>query len=194
MMLQTSARIFLVRHGETQWNAAGIYQGALDSPLTDRGVAQARYCGEILAAHVGDIDHVFASPLGRTQQTEAILRAGRDYPPTIWDNRLAEVTAGSWDGLSHIDIEAGWPGALDGSDAFDWYFRSPDGESYAAAMARVTDWLRGCEGTVLAVSHGLLGRLIRGAYLGLPEAETLRLPVPQDVVWRMENGAIEPLE
>lgn len=86
----------------------------------------------------------------------------------------------SWDGLTHIDIEAQWPGLLDGSTPFDWYFRSPDGESYEAVVERATDWLSELQGNVIAISHGLVGRIIRGTYLGLSKDDALGLPVPSD--------------
>jgi broad specificity phosphatase PhoE len=56
---------------------------------------------------------------------------------------------------------------------------------------RVVAWLAEVQGIVIAVSHGLIGRLIRGAYLGLPRREALSLPVPQDIVWRLAERRIE---
>jgi broad specificity phosphatase PhoE len=54
-------------------------------------------------------------------------------------------------------------------------------------------WLAEVQGTVVAVSHGLTERLIRGAYLGLHRREDLSLPVPQDIVWQLADGRIEAL-
>lgn len=133
------------------------------------------------------------SPLGRAQQTAAIIRAHGTYASSITEPRIQEVTIGTWDGLTHDDIEAGWPGLLDGATAFDWYFRAPDGETYEAAVMRVRSWLDAASGSIVAVSHGLLGRLVRGAYLDLPRAEALVLPVPQDVVWHLAHGRVEAL-
>lgn len=127
-----STEVYLLRHGETEWNAAGRFQGQLDSPLTRRGRDQAAQLGRILAAALGDQPApLHASPLGRVQETAAIV--GRHLPklgPLLLEPRLQEVSIGSWDGLTHTDIDAGWPGLLDGATAFDWYFRSPDGEGY----------------------------------------------------------------
>ena len=64
-----SAEIYLLRHGETLWNVEGRFQGRLDSPLTARGVQQAERCGRKLAATLGQVDAVVASPLGRVRQT-----------------------------------------------------------------------------------------------------------------------------
>ena len=185
--------IYLIRHGETEWNSVGRFQGRLDSPLTLRGVAQAEACGRRLAQVANDANEMWASPLGRVRETVAILRSFATYPDGRWYRRLEEVSVGTWDGLTHVDIDACWPGVLDGSTPFDWFFRSPDGENFDAAMERVSAWLAGLTGIVVAVSHGLLGRVIRGSYLGIDKDEALRLPVPQDVIWRLAEGRVETI-
>lgn len=185
--------IYLIRHGETEWNASGRFQGRLDSLLTEKGKAQAAACGKRLSTLGIEFEAFLASPLGRTRQTASIVASFGDFPETQFDERLAEVSVGSWDGLTHIDIDAQWPGLLDGSTPFDWFFRSPDGESYEAAFERTTEWLHGLRGIVVAVSHGLIGRIIRGAYLDLSKDDALSLPVPQDVIWRLAEGQIEAI-
>jgi broad specificity phosphatase PhoE len=57
----------------------------------------------------------------------------------------------------------------------------------------VAAWLSEVQGIVVAISHGLTGRLIRGTYLGLPRREALSLPVPQDVVWLLADRRVEAL-
>lgn len=185
--------IYLIRHGETEWNVQGRFQGRLDSVLTNTGVKQAEAIGRRLAGLDLSFGAFITSPLGRTRQTAAIIAGLARLPAIQWDDRLAEVSLGSWDGLTDIDIDAQWPGLLDGSTQFDWFFRSPDGESYDAVFQRAECWLRERQGVTVAVSHGLISRLIRGAYSGLPKTEALSLPVPQDVIWRLSNGRIEPI-
>ena len=107
------------------------------------------------------------------------------------DDRLKEVSLGSWDGLTDEDIEHVSPGACDGSTHFDWFFRSPDGESFDEAQARLSQWLAEVDAgdeCHIAVSHGLSGRILRGSYLGLSKRDTLRLDVPQDGMFVLENG------
>ena len=191
--MSSQKEIYLVRHGETEWNASGRFQGKLDSRLTERGTEQAAAYGRHLAAVAGEIDALVASPLGRVRETTAIIKSFGKFPEPQWEPLIAEVSVGSWDGLTHTDIDAQWPGWLDETTPFDWFFRSPDGESYDAAMSRVTRWLESLQGVVLAVSHGLIGRLIRGAYLGLAKDDALGLPVPQDVIWRLADGRVEPI-
>ncbi|HEX7822181.1 MAG TPA: histidine phosphatase family protein [Sphingobium sp.] len=191
--MRPGATIYLLRHGETEWNAGGRFQGRLDSPLTAKGLAQARAAARRLADLAPVADALCSSPLGRAQQTVEAIRAAHAYPAVQWDWRLAEVSLGSWDGLTHVDIDACWPHHLDGASRYDWYFRAPDGESAEDAAARVRSWLWEQEGTVVAISHGLLSRIIRGIYLDLPWERALELPVDQDCIWRLADGEVSAL-
>ena len=75
---------------------------------------------------------------------------------------------------------------------------APGGESYESVEARVGDWLASLppepQRKVIVVSHGGSGRVVRGAYLGLPRAETLAQEVPQDAVFRLASGAVERID
>jgi broad specificity phosphatase PhoE len=186
--------IYLLRHGETAWNVAGRYQGRKDSVLTRRGKEQAAVLGRILAANLHDLPlRAYVSPLGRAQETAAIVR--RHVPLDCIDEpRLSEVTLGAWDGMSRFEIVTEYPGALDGSDAFDWFFRSPDGESFEAVLRRVSDWLNEVRTPVAAISHGLTGRIVRGVYLGMSRREMLELPVPQEGLYELHDGRMRLIE
>lgn len=182
--------IYLLRHGETHWNTQGRFQGQKDSPLTERGIAQADAVADLLRRTVGDDISAFAfrvSPLGRTMETAARLQRGLPLNIEL-DDALIEVTTGSWDGLTQFEIGTEYPGLLDGADAFDWYFRSPYGESFDAACTRARNWLAAIDRPTIAVSHGLFSRIIRGVHLGLSRDEMLALPVPQDGFYRLEEG------
>jgi broad specificity phosphatase PhoE len=188
-----AAEIYLLRHGETQWNAQGRYQGKLDSPLTWRGRKQAEDVGRLLCAVLkGRNVALHISPLGRARETAEIICNFIDAAPVI-EPRIQEVSIGSWDGLTRIDIDAGWPGRLAGCSAYDWFFRAPDGESYQEALVRVSSWLMELKGVTVAVSHGLTGRIIRGAYLALTREQALALPVPQQVIWHLVAHRVEAL-
>jgi probable phosphoglycerate mutase len=77
---------------------------------------------------------------------------------------------------------------------FEWYFRTPDGESYDAFAGRIAAWMREVgDGPLIAVSHGVVTRVLRGLYAGLPSAAALRLPVPQDRIFRLSGGMIEEI-
>ena len=111
--------------------------------------------------------------------------------PYIEDDRLVEVTTGSWDGMTRFEIDNEFPGHLDGSNAFDWYFRAPDGESFDDACKRATSWIWDIRHPTNVISHGLFGRILRGVFLGLSKREMLELPVPQDGFYRLDDGRCE---
>jgi broad specificity phosphatase PhoE len=185
--------IFLVRHGETEWNRARRYQGWSDSPLTARGVAQAEAIGRRLRALPESADaEIVASPIGRARRTAEIIAAslGRTAP-LRFDERLREISLGSWDGLGRADIMARMGARF---EEFEWYFETPEGENYDGFAGRIAAWLKEAgDGPVIAVSHGVVTRVLRGLYAGLPRADALRLPVPQDCIFRLAGGAIEDI-
>jgi len=185
--------IFLVRHGETEWNRVRRYQGWHDSPLTAKGLAQADAIGRRLAvlpeARTADI---VASPIGRTRRTAEIVRdaLGRDAG-LRFDARLREISIGSWDGLDRAEIVALSPGMFDGDGRYEWYFRTPAGETYRDFAGRVAEWLGEHDGRpLIVVTHGIVTRVLRGLYAGLPREVALRLPVPQDRIFCLAGGAI----
>ncbi|HEV8678902.1 MAG TPA: histidine phosphatase family protein [Stellaceae bacterium] len=185
--------IFLVRHGETEWNRARRYQGWGDSPLTERGVAQAEAIGRRLAAIPEAADaEIVASPIGRARRTAEIIagRLGRTLPLRL-DARLREISLGSWDGLTRTDIMSRIGVRF---EEFEWYFRTPDGESYEVFAGRIAGWLAETgDGPLIAVCHGVVTRVLRGLYADLPRAEALRLAVPQDRIFRLSDGTIEEI-
>jgi len=189
--------ILLLRHGETEWNRQRRYQGGSDSPLTERGIAQARAIGRFLGILPEAQDaRVVASPLGRARRTAEILI---EHFPTAsglqLDGRLRELSLGSWDGLTYQEITDRCPGVFDGPGRYEWYFRSPDGERYDALAARLAQWLRECspEHSLIVVTHGIVTRVLRGLYAGLPRELALTLPVPQGRIFRLFEGSIEEL-
>jgi broad specificity phosphatase PhoE len=186
--------IYLLRHGETEWNHEGRYQGRLDSPLTMRGRDQARALGDLLAASLDDIAPVMlvSSPLGRAVETATIVAARLGLSFTT-DARLREISLGAWDGLSRAEIAERFPTPLQRATRYDWYFRSPDGESFEAAAARLSDWLNSLATPTIAVTHGLASRMLRGLYGDLDREAALSLPVPQDGLFRLSRGAVTHL-
>ena len=188
--------ILLARHGETEWNQAGRYQGRLDSPLTLAGEDQARRIGAMLAKlHVTpDGWRVVSSPLGRARRTAELIQAslGGRLALTL-DERLSEISLGSWDGLAHEEVESLIP---DGLGRWERYFHSPDGETYEALVARLSQWLAEVreDDRLIVVSHGVSGRVLRGLYAGLSRQQMLKLDVPQDAVFRLHAGQIDRVD
>ena len=188
--------IYLVRHGQTIFNAERRQQGHLDSPLTALGRAQGAAIGRLLQGLIEKPDdwRLISSPLGRAQDTAGLIGQALGLPVET-DRRVIEVSFGQWDGRLRDELAAEHP------DTFgrgDWQFAAPGGESFESVETRVGDWLASLppepERKVIVVSHGGSGRVVRGAYLGLSRAETCAQDVPQDAVFRLASGSVERID
>ncbi len=186
----------LARHAETVFNAGARMQGHMaHTPLTRTGIAQAEAMGVALAAHFGpapDID-IWASPSGRTLQTVAIVaeHLGRDFFEVKTDPRLLEIDVGQWEGRRYADIVAEVGPIIDPERRiFNVY--PPGGEWYPEIAARLQAWLGGLDPTrdVLAISHGITLRVLRGLLAGGTAYEGVMLAddAPQGTVFRIADG------
>ena len=165
--------IALLRHGPTEWNAAGRIQGRTDVPLSDAGLAKMAALRLPLAAA-----RVYSSPMLRARQTAEAL--GLSEP--IYDARLMEQNWGVWEGLTRDEILV-----RHGADAFlkagsdqGESFRPGGGESTGELHARVASFLRDIaqdEGDAVAVAH--LG-VLRAAYT-LATGWDMATPMPADL-------------
>jgi len=190
--------IYLCRHGQTEWNRAHRLQGQCESDLTPLGRAQAGAMGDLLRELVQrDADRpwrIVASPLRRARDTAGIIGARLDLP-VEFDDRLMELTVGDWEGRLRAELAREHPGLF--ADR-TWFFAAPGGETYDRVMARVSGWLADQaaepERRLIVVSHGIAGRLLRGAYAGLSRADVLEQDVPQDALYRLHAGRIVRLD
>ena len=168
--------------------------------MTPEGNAQAEAIGRRLRGmpEAADAD-IVASPLGRARRTaeiiaEVLTDGGRRRRRILLDDRLREVSLGSWDGMNRREIVAGAPAIFAGEGRWEWYFRTPGGETYHGFAGRIAAWLADIpDRPVIVVSHGVVTRVLRGLYAGLPPGEALRLAVPQDRIFRLADGAIEEI-
>jgi broad specificity phosphatase PhoE len=191
--------MMLVRHGETVSNLEQRYHGRRDSPLTERGIAQAHAIGHRLRTLLDASSvEIISSPQPRAHRTAEIIHQCFDntVSPVRLDDRLCEVSIGGWEGLSQAEIIALAPGTFDGGGRHNWCFRAPNGETYAEFEARLDDWLSEISDHpgLIIVTHGIVARVLRGLYSGLPRSLTLSLPIPQDRVFRLAEGKIEEIE
>ncbi|MGE7624791.1 histidine phosphatase family protein [Viridibacillus sp. NPDC096237] len=93
------------------------------------------------------------------------------------------------------EIEETWPELLKFTDHYNWYFKSPNGESYASVKERVPNWLKSIEGRekTIAVSHRLTGRILRGVYNNLEKEQALKLEVSQNTFFKLADQNVEGL-
>lgn len=194
----TQQTIYLVRHGETEWNRQGRLQGQQDSALTGRGLKQAHGIGVLLRELVDDDIPIIASPLERARRTaEAIcVPLGRDPASPRTDDLLKEISFGRWEGMTFAEIAAADPDNLARMEQDRWGVAPPGGESYAMMAERARRWLHKSSAIeeLIVVAHGAFGRVLRGIYCGMAPAEIIALDVPQDVVFRLAEGTIARIE
>lgn len=174
-------RVLLARHGETDWNAVGRWQGHADPPLNATGRAQALELAERLL-DVG-IEVVVSSDLVRAAETAAIV-AERLGLPVAKDPELREIDVGSWSGLTRAEVSARFP---DGFARWQAGEIGHNGETREALGERVERALLRCANghagrCVLAVTHGGAIRAARRAATGdpgdpVPNCATVELAV-----------------
>lgn len=191
----TKRRIFLVRHGETDWNLAGRLQGGHDVPLNDLGREQAAQTARVIDRLSGaELPPGYvASPLSRASQTMAILRAELGLPPDGFrrDERLKEVSFGRWEGSTWPELRRRDPVNVAARDADPWNYVPPDGESYAMLMARVLAAMSDIAHDTVVVTHGGVVRVLLHALAGMPETLAIEQPVRQGAVYLVQDGAFE---
>jgi broad specificity phosphatase PhoE len=156
----TESRIVLVRHGQTEYNREGRWQGSgSDVALNDAGRAEAGRVADALADRFdGDVAAVYTSDLERARETARIL-AARLGVEVVDDAALRELSHGRWEGLTHAEVEARWPAELAAYQADPVHVRRGGGDSYQDLEARVCPELerladRHRGERIVAVSHG----------------------------------------
>ena len=180
--------IYVMRHGETVWNAEGRFQGALNSPLTARGRAQAQVLADTLAALDLSGFDVRVSPQGRAFETAAIALA-RHVPFLRTDDRLREIEVGEWSGKMRSEVSATGLTLEDTPDGpLALYEHAPGGEGFARLRDRCADFLASLTAPTLRVTHGITSRMLRTVALGQSSATLGDLPGGQGVVYVVENG------
>ncbi len=183
--------LYVIRHGQTPWNAEGRYQGQLDPPLTELGQQQARETAAKLAA-LADVSFaaIYSSDLKRAHQTALPLAETLSLPVQT-DARLREIHQGAWQGVLIGDIRAKWPDEIAGWESAPWEHQPPGGESLAQLQARIHEVIdaliaQHADETIAVFTHKLPIALLKIRYQGHPP----------DSLWSLlpANGAWEVFE
>ncbi|MCU0520024.1 MAG: alpha-ribazole phosphatase [Anaerolineae bacterium] len=194
-------RLLLIRHGETDWNASGRYQGQMDIPLNEAGIRQAEILGRRLrnesSGRHAPIAALYASDLARARQTAEVVGAacGLASQP---EPRLRELSFGEWQGLTYQEIGERDPEALASWNRDRVNGRPPGGESLGAMAARVRGFLdEVCrdykDGKVALVSHGGTIRIILCVLLGHPLAAYWQFEVDNTAMAEIEFRTLGPV-
>jgi len=171
-----STHLFLIRHGETDWNVEGRYQGQADPPLNDRGLRQAHELGDKLASV--NLDLLYTSPLLRSEQTAEII-SRKLAIPFYKDERLMEINQGKWQTRLRSEIEALYPDLFRRWETDPWEVTPPGGESLEQVgqrvFAAIDELLQKHSGKRIGiVSHRIPIALIKMRFQGL-DPDVVRL-------------------
>lgn len=179
--------LYILRHGETAWNAEHRMQGALNSPLTDKGKGHAALQADILAGiDLSDFD-AWCSPQGRAFETAAIAVA-RKVPFIHTDIRLREIGVGQWQGKVRSELKTDIPIEEGPDGPIALYAHAPEGEGFDALEARCTDFLTSLTRPAVLITHGITSRMLRSIVLGSGRESISQLPGGQGNVFHLKNG------
>jgi len=191
--------IYVVRHGQTDWNAERRLQGQKDIPLNAIGRAQAWQNGidlaEILKVEAIPFEFV-ASPLARTRATMEIMREAMGLPSKDYrtDERLVEVSFGDWEGFTIKELKATARERVSERNLNKWDFIPPgdDAESYEIMSWRVASWLNSVDKPTVCVTHGGVIRALFRTIANWPKEEAAEGEIPQDRILKIDryNGLI----
>jgi probable phosphoglycerate mutase len=133
-----------------------------------------------------------ASPLGRARETMEIVRDRLGLDPNGYriDDRLIELSYGSWEGQLQSDLPRVDPAGLAARSGDPFRWRPEGGESYADLLARTVDWLAGLERDTVIASHGGISRCLRAHLLDLDPESIPCLESPQDRVLVLKRGTM----
>lgn len=175
-----TTRLLIIRHGQTDWNQQGRFQGQSDPPLNSLGLRQA-YAAGLAAAQALQGERpraIYASDLRRAWQSAEAVRSALpdgETVPLIAEPRLREMAFGDWEGMTYAEIQASYSGALQRWEADLENIAPPNGETLRQMVERVQAALNDLlqthpDGAILLVGHGGPLQLLIALSLGLPPA------------------------
>lgn len=179
------SRLYVVRHGETDYNREGRYQGRIDVSLNAAGRVQAERAAERIASL--DIDHIFSSPLKRARETAQVI-ASRLNTSFHCIEGLAERSLGGFEGQTKAEIAEQVPGIWDGRPTRQMFESPPGAESLMELSIRVYSvyqslWQRYAGEGVLLVCHGGVARTLHGLLNRVSDEEYFK--------YKLGNGEVD---
>lgn len=182
-------QIYLIRHGETQWNRERRLQGQLDSPLTEEGIQQAHALADKLS-RIG-FCAVYSSDLDRARRTTHIIISRCDQMSVTYDSRIRERHFGKFQGLTWQEVSEKYPVEAAGEFAGDPMNQAPGGESKHQLLNRAMPFFneiadRHAAGKVLVISHG--------GVLNVWTKFVLQLPLEIPRRFHLANAAVNIFE
>jgi probable phosphoglycerate mutase len=172
-------RIILTRHGQTLWNIEGRVQGSLDSPLTEKGILQARSLAQRLKEQ--GIDHIYSSDSLRAIGTAEEIRRELGLESLSANHALREFAFGAWEGCIWQELRVAYPEIFKIWDSEPHLVTAPGGENMEMVLARAWEFLQQITKshsgeTVCLVTHGITLKLLVTQILGFGIHEWVKTP------------------
>ena len=162
-------RLLLVRHGETDWNKAGKFQGQIDVPLNDNGREQSRRAAEFLKDV--KLDFAISSSMLRPKETAEIILKYHEGLQLELRDELREISHGLWEGKFESEIEESYPGLLEEWKTSPETVQMPEGENlqhvWTRAIASWRELVQSVSGTGIVVAHDAINKAILCHLFGL---------------------------
>jgi phosphoserine phosphatase len=163
-------RLVLVRHGESEWNRIGRYQGQADAPLSELGLRQADALANRLRHE--EIDAIYTSPLQRARRTADAIARFHPSVPFAEERALLEIHHGEWQGLLAAEVRERYPDLLEEWRTYPTRCQMPGGESFSNILKRTLNLREQLcrqhgEGTVLVSTHDVVVKILIADALGM---------------------------
>jgi probable phosphoglycerate mutase len=184
--------IYLLRHGQTEWNVEGRYQGQMDSPLTLKGKEQAKANALKLEKYLNPKEvNFYISPLGRAKSTALIIAEELNLLSSniFFEKNIQEFNYGVFEGKTKVYCRTKLQTQYEAREAKKWSYVLEGGESYEMVTIRLKAWLETVKNQeiIVIIAHEMINRALRGLYLNLNNKKTLTLFQENDVLIKLEN-------
>ncbi len=180
-------KIFLLRHGETDWNIEKRWQGSKDIELNQNGILQAENASKRLEKY--KIDAIYTSPLLRAKKTAEVINENRNVPIYVKED-IKEISFGEWEGLTYHEVLSGYKKAFDTWDKDASCDVGYGVENYLSLQNRAFKVFQEiCEesnGNILIVSHG--------AWIMALVCKILHIPLEHRLSFQVGNTSITTIE
>jgi phosphoserine phosphatase len=191
----TAMRLLIIRHGESEWNRIGRYQGQADAPLSALGSRQAEALAQRLRTE--PIHQIYTSPLQRAAHTAAAIQRFHPSVPFAHEPALMEIDHGDWQGMLVEEVKTRYAAELHEWRAHPTRSQFPNGESFSNILKRVLDFrerlfTHHADQNVLVSTHDVVVKILVADALGMNMDRINRIWVTNASISVVEYGAELP--
>ncbi|MDA4843797.1 histidine phosphatase family protein [Hoeflea poritis] len=190
--------LYFIRHGQTDWNRLGRFQGASDIPLNETGYEQARIVAMKLNGYLAenkitpDTLSILSSPLLRARQTttELCRHLKLDVQRARYLSELSEVSYGAWEGMTTLEVKERFPAERKSRKSDRWNFRPQGGDSHASRIPELKAFLSEMKSPTIMITHTGVIRVCLYLLGSLDRETALSEPISQDKLYVFSKGSL----